>query len=106
MEFVETSLFTRISRQYLSDEELARLQAYITKRPDAGAVIKGSGGLRKLRWSAGGKGKRGGVRVIYYWLIRDDQIFLLTIYGKSQVEDLTRAGVEALRRIVMEWKNV
>lgn len=106
MEFVETSLFTRIAGQYLNDDELARLQAHITKRPDAGAVIKGSGGLRKLRWSVGGKGKRGGVRVIYYWLVRDDQIFLLTIYGKSEVDDLTRVELGALRRIVMEWKNV
>lgn len=106
MEFVETSLFTRIAGQYLNDDELARLQAHITKRPDVGAVIKGSGGLRKLRWSSGGKGKRGGVRVIYCWLVRDDQIFLLTIYGKSEVDDLTRVQVGALRRIVMEWKNV
>ncbi|MBF0291420.1 MAG: type II toxin-antitoxin system RelE/ParE family toxin [Nitrospinae bacterium] len=105
MEFVETSLFTRIAGQYLSDEELARLQAYITKRPDAGAVIKGSGGLRKLRWNAGGKGKRGGARIIYYWLVRDDQIFLLTIYGKNEMSDLTRAEVEALSRIVMRWKD-
>lgn len=105
MEFVETSLFTRIARQYMGDDELARLQASIAKRPDAGAVIKGSGGLRKLRWSAGGKGKRGGVRIIYYWLVRDNQIFLLSIYAKSEVDDLTRSEVEALSRIVMEWKD-
>ena len=62
--FIETSLFTRLVRQYLSDQEYGELQSHLIEYPDAGAVIRGAGGVRKLRWAAAGRGKRGGYRVI------------------------------------------
>lgn len=67
MIFIETSAFTNLLSSYLSDEDYRRLQSYLLKKPDAGDIVKGSGGVRKVRWAADGKGKRGGVRVIYYW---------------------------------------
>ena len=65
--FVETPLFSRLVSEYLTDEEYSALQAQLAQNPEAGAVIRGSGGVRKLRWSMSGRGKRGGLRVIYYW---------------------------------------
>ena len=67
MVFIETSLFTKLLGDYLSDDEYAALQAHLVAYPDGGAIIRGSGGVRKIRWRSGGKGKSGGVRVIYYW---------------------------------------
>jgi mRNA-degrading endonuclease RelE of RelBE toxin-antitoxin system len=96
MLFVETSLFTAQLARYLSDDEYRELQAHLLARPDAGALIRGSGGIRKARWGAGGRGKSGGVRVIYYWASAAAQIYLLTIYGKSEQADIDKA---TLRRI-------
>lgn len=64
--FIETRLFTKLVLEYLSDDEYSSLQKALTRNPDAGSVIPGSGGVRKLRWAAPGRGKRGGYRVIYY----------------------------------------
>ena len=97
MVFVETSLFSKLLPDYLGDDEYRGLQNHLIERPDAGAIIQRSGGVRKVRWAAGGKGKSGGVRVIYYWLKADHQIFLLTIYGKSEKADLT---ADELKRVV------
>ena len=69
-------------------------------RPDSGALIPGSGGLRKLRWAASGRGKRGGARLIYYWAVPQDQIILLFIYPKNVQDDLTPDQLRALRKIV------
>lgn len=71
-------------------------------RPDAGKVVRGSGGVRKLRWAAGGRGKSGGIRIIYYWKGRDDEIWMLTVYGKSE-----RVTIPAhiLRRIAEEIRD-
>ena len=97
MVFVETSLFTRLLGDFLDDDEYRALQNRLVSRPEAGAVIKGAGGVRKIRWRLPGVGKSGGVRVIYYWLKARHQIILLTLYGKSQKEDLTPTD---LRKIV------
>ena len=70
--------------------------------PGAGKVILGSGGLRKLRWAAKGHGKRGGVRVIYFWWLAADQILLLDVYAKGKQEDLAVAEIEKLRRKVIQ----
>ena len=70
--------------------------------PALGKLIKGGGGLRKVRWSAEGKGKRGGVRVIYYWAVAQDQILMLFVYPKGERADLTPSQIRALRRIVEE----
>lgn len=75
------------------------------KQPDAGAVIRGSGGVRKVRWGARGKGKSGGVRVIYYWVTAEDQILMLTIYGKGEKEDLSAADLKRIVKLVAESTN-
>lgn len=96
---VETRLFTRLAQQYLSDEQYAELQRSLASNPDAGAVIAGTGGVRKLRWAAPGRGKRGGYRVIYY-VIRDrSTIWLLTIYPKNVTDTIP---ADTLRRIRKE----
>lgn len=96
MLFIETSAFSALLEDWLSDEEYRGLQSYLIERPDAGNIVRGSGGIRKLRWAAKGKGKSGGVRVIYYWAKAPEQIYLLTMYGKSERADIDRA---TLRRI-------
>jgi len=103
MLFIETSIFTRQVTELLSDEEYKRLQEALLMRPEVGDLIPGSGGLRKLRWRTVGKGKRGGVRLIYYWDVPDDSFFMLTVYKKSQKEDLTKQELAILRRLVEKW---
>lgn len=102
MIFIETSVFTKQVRQLLTDEEYRLLQSELVLRPDAGAIIQGSGGLRKVRWSAQGRGKRGGTRVIYYWAQRHDQIMMLLIYPKNVQDDLTPSQLRILRHAVEE----
>jgi mRNA-degrading endonuclease RelE of RelBE toxin-antitoxin system len=86
--FVETRLFTRLVQEYLSDEEYGALQQVLLRDPEAGAVIPGSGAVRKLRWGATGRGKRGGLRVIYFLRTRQGQIWMLTIYPKNVAENI------------------
>jgi mRNA-degrading endonuclease RelE of RelBE toxin-antitoxin system len=86
----------------LSGEEYRQLQIALVLHPEIGAVIPGSGGLRKARWSIGGRGKRGGVRVIYYWAIVHDKILMLFIYAKNEQDDLTPDQIKVLRRIIEE----
>jgi len=100
MVIIETSVFTRLIQKLLTDEEYAKLQADLVRRPDAGVIIAGSGGLRKLRWGLRGRGKRGGVRVIYYWAVSRDQLLMLLMYPKNVQDDLTPEQVQTLRRIV------
>jgi mRNA-degrading endonuclease RelE of RelBE toxin-antitoxin system len=100
MEIVETSIFTRRVRELLRDEEYRLLQLYLGVQPDAGVIIKGSGGLRKVRWSLGARGKRGGVRLIYYWSKEQDRLLMLLIYAKSERDDLTPAQLKVLRELV------
>ena len=98
MIFVEAPLFTHLVHDYLSDDEYSALQWALAMRPGAGKVIPGSGGIRKLRWAGKGHGKRGGLRVIYYWRDRKGEIWLLTIYAKNEAEDLPLAVIKALRK--------
>ncbi len=105
MVFVETSLFTRLLPGHLDDEQYRALQTHLIERPDAGAVIRGTGGVRKVRWRIAGKGKSGGVRVIYYWMKSDEQIFFLTIYGKSEKEDLTPRDLRRIERLLEELND-
>lgn len=105
MVFVETSLFTRLLGEYLDDEHYRALQNHLIAHPDSGAILKGSGGVRKLRWPSRGKGKSGGVRVIYYWATVADQIFMLTLYGKSEKEDLSAADLRVIVRLLTEMGN-
>jgi hypothetical protein len=103
MEFIETSIFTRLVYSYLTEDEYVGLQTYMFKFPEAGNVVPGSGGVRKLRWSLAGRGKRGGLRVIYYFKKQEDEIWMLTIYAKSQLDNIP---AHILRQIAEEVKNV
>lgn len=103
MLFVETRIFTRQLLAFLSDEEYRELQGQLLERPDLGALIPGSGGLRKARWGVGARGKRGGARVIYYWLRRRDTILMLLIYPKNVQDDLTPEQLRLLRRTVEDF---
>lgn len=101
MIFIETTIFTRLVQDLLTDDEYRELQTALILQPDLGPVIPGSGGLRKLRWSAGGKGKRGGVRVIYY-LVTFDKLLMVYVYSKGRQDDLTPDQLTRLRRIIEE----
>lgn len=100
MQFIETSIFTRQVISLLADDEYSQLQATLLINPDTGVIIPHSGGLRKVRWSMSGRGKRGGVRVIYYWVVAEDQILMLFMYPKNEKDDLTPAQLKVLREIV------
>lgn len=100
MIFIETSTFTRRVKELLKDEDYRELQIQLVENPQKGALIPGSGGLYKLRWAAKGRGKRGGLRIIYYWIKTEHKIFMLYIYPKSEQEDLTPAQIKQLRKII------
>ena len=105
MEFIETAYYTRIIADYLSDEEQGELQAHLIAFPVDGDIIKGTGGVRKIRWGAKGKGKSGGVRVIYYWRTAKGHIYLLNIYAKNEAIDLTEKEKEYLKKLVEVWNR-
>src|SRR5947208_7875762 len=86
--FIETKLFTRLVQEYLSDDEYAQLQQALIANPEAGDVIPGSGGVRKLRWGVAGRGKRGGLRVIYFLRLRRGEIWMLTLYAKNVADNI------------------
>lgn len=100
MEFIEAPSFTRRLPDYLNDDEYAALQWALALRPEAGAVIPGSGGIRKLRWAGSGRGKRGGLRVIYYWKNRTGEIWLLSVYAKNEMQDIPLHTLKLLRKEV------
>ena len=102
MIFIETPTFSRLISELLDDDEYSKLQAELAKRPDAGDLIKNGGGIRKLRWKRAGTGKSGGIRVIYYWLTEDNQIFMLVAYPKSVKDNLTDKETAILRTLVKE----
>lgn len=102
MRFIETTIFTKQVVGLLSDEEYRALQAALMIRPDLGALIRGSGGLRKVRWAVRGVGKRGGMRVIYYWCSPNETFLMLFAYLKTVQSDLTPGQLRVLRKIVEE----
>jgi mRNA-degrading endonuclease RelE of RelBE toxin-antitoxin system len=101
MIFIETSIFTKEIQKLISDDNYRMLQTSLMLRPDAGRLIRGSGGLRKIRWNLPGKGKRGALRIIYYWN-PPDTIFMLFPYKKTEQEDLTPEQLKLLRGMVRE----
>ena len=86
--FVETKLFTSLVGGYLSDDEYAALQFSIAANPEAGEIVRGSGGVRKLRWSGSSRGKRGGIRVIYYLRTARGEVWMLTLYAKNEADSI------------------
>lgn len=102
MVIIETPIFTKQLLATLSEEEYRLFQAALLDRPDSGKVIPGGGGLRKLRWGIEGRGKRGGVRVIYYLVTAKDTILLLFMYPKNVQDNLTQDQLRQLKKIVEE----
>lgn len=96
MEFLETDIFTKRIEKILSDEEYGFLQAELAHKPDLGKLISGGKGLRKLRWSIEGKGKRGGARIIYYWYASKDLILMLYAFKKSEQADIPKEQLKKL----------
>ncbi|HZF15594.1 MAG TPA: hypothetical protein VE046_06595 [Steroidobacteraceae bacterium] len=103
MVFVESSTFSIHAARYLTDEDRTALDEWLTVQPDSGALISGSGGLRKLRWRTGGKGKKGGVRVIYYWRKPQSLIYRAEVYSKAVVTDLSMRELRELSDDLEEW---
>jgi mRNA-degrading endonuclease RelE of RelBE toxin-antitoxin system len=101
MELIETPIFTKQIISLLPDEEYKKLQHYLVCRPDAGTLIVGGGGLRKIRWSLPGRGKSGGVRTIYYW-DQQETIFMLFCFPKNEMENLTPKQLATLRSYLKE----
>jgi hypothetical protein len=90
---------------YWTDEDLRALQSFLLVSPDAGDLIRGGAGLRKLRWAAQGRGKRGGARVIYYWHVPKSHVYLIYGYVKSKREDLTPQQVKVLAELMKDLKD-
>lgn len=105
MVIIETSVFTRRIQELMSDEEYAELQETLATCPNMGDLIPRSGGLRKVRWGFEGRGKRGGVRVIYYWAVSAEQLRMLYVYPKASQENLTHQQLKTLREIVERWND-
>ncbi len=99
-EVIETKAFSRRIDDLLGPDDRDDLYWYLACTPDAGRVIPGSAGLRKLKWKAEGRGKRGGVRIIYYWFKERELVLLLTAFGKNERADLSREEVGILRKLV------
>jgi mRNA-degrading endonuclease RelE of RelBE toxin-antitoxin system len=100
MVIVETPIFTRRVLEALTDDEYRELQQFLAANPQAGDIIPGSHGLRKLRWTISGKGKRGGTRIIYFWLKARDTILMLFVFKKNERSDLTKNQLKSLKAIV------
>ena len=102
MRFVETHVFTAAIDRHLDDEQYRQLQIALMLRPEQGPVMRGAGGLRKVRWATTGAGKRGGLRVIYDWEPRGHVFYMVYAYRKSEQGDLTPAQMRQLSRVVRE----
>ena len=105
--FIETPVFTEQITSLLDDDEYSEFQAMLVANPEAGRVISGAGGLRKIRWKDPGrqKGKRGGIRIIYYYRIHIGQVLLLTAYDKDHQSDLSTSQKRLFREIVRNWQG-
>ncbi len=107
MEFIEAPAFTHHLARYLDDEQYRRLQATLSTTPELGDVIPGTGGFRKLRWAdvRRGKGRRGGLRVIYYWFDGQNKVWLMTVYAKNEAVDLTPEQRKTLKAAIDSEKK-
>ncbi len=89
----------------MTDEQLGKLQILLCDNPEFGKLIKGSGGIRKIRWAAKGRGKSGGVRILYYWAASREKILFLDVYAKNEKESLSEIEIRLLRKIVTEFRQ-
>ena len=102
MRFIETPVFTSSVNRFLDEASYRQLQIALMLRPEQGPVMAGAGGARKIRWARAGGGKRGGVRVIYYWAPKETAFYMLFAYAKNDQGDLTPAQAKALGRLIRE----
>ena len=100
IKIIETPIFTRKVTSLLTDEEYRNLQNELIMNPEKGKIIRGSGGLRKIRWGISGRGKSGGARIIYYWTLKKETILMLLIYPKNEQDNLTPSQLKMLKSIV------
>jgi hypothetical protein len=100
--FIESPAFDQARGVYLDDDEYSELQQFMMQHPEAGAIVRGSGGLRKLRWRRPGAGKRGGLRVIYFVRYRPNEFWMLALYAKSKQES---APAHILRRLKEDFEH-
>ena len=105
MRLFYTRAYERSVRKLLSEAARAEMESSIAAAPRAAPVIRGTGGIRKLRWAVSGKGRRGGVRIIYFYHAGPEVVYLLTTYAKADRDDLTPVDVRALSRLVAEIKK-
>ena len=103
--FIETKLFTRLVQDYLADDSYRQLQSSLASDPEAGPLIPGSGGLRKFRWGISGRGKRGGLRIIYYVKRKQDEIWLLTLYPKNVAENIPSHVLRQIKQEIDDEKD-
>lgn len=104
-EFIETPFFTKAVLRYLSDDKYAELQSYLNARPETGTVVPGSGGVRKMRWGASSRGKRGGLRVVYYLRRTRMEIWMLTIYGKHVRETIPAHVLKQIKEAIEDEES-
>jgi hypothetical protein len=100
--FVESSVFERMLPAYLNDDEYSELQQFLLRNPEAGELVPGSGGVRKVRWARSGMGKRGGLRVIYFLRYRPNEIWMLTLYAKAERDNVPAHILKQLLEAVLD----
>lgn len=100
--FIESAAFSRFRDVYLDDDDYAELQQYMMHNPEAGKIVRGSGGVRKLRWRREGAGKRGGLRVIYFLRHRPNEFWMLALYAKAKRENVP---AHVLRQLKEEFQH-
>jgi hypothetical protein len=98
--FVETKLFTRLADEHLGESGLLALQVHLLAQPEIGKVIPGSGGIRKLRWAMPGGRKRGGLRVIYFLRMKQEEVWLLTLYAKNVSDNISIAALKRIKATI------
>ncbi|EAN7613805.1 type II toxin-antitoxin system RelE/ParE family toxin [Salmonella enterica] len=105
LEFVETSVFTRECKSLLTDDEYKEFQTHLLLDPEAGSIIVGTGGCRKVRWARQGTGKSSGIRAIYYYYNPAGRLYMLLVYPKSEKDSLTAAEKNQLKAVVSIFKE-
>ena len=105
MYIYSTRTYERAIRKLLSEEARKEMETSVAAAPDAAPVIRGTGGLRKLRWTGSGRGKRGGIRVIYFWHCDPETIYMLTAYAKGKQDDITAMDKKTFSRLISTIKQ-